>query len=108
MEKLREKNHQHEFFVLMKKSTIWLSVSFFFSAILNFSLAQAIFLPLDTQLASDAQAIALNDQISQMFKWSMLVILLPSMVFLMTIIWLMLKNLSKLSGLHIDQILPMK
>jgi hypothetical protein len=108
MEKLKENQKESDFFRLMKVSTIWLSASFFLSALLNFVLAQSIFVPTETGLDANAQSEALNHQIADMTKWSMLVILLPSMVFLLAIFWQLLRSLSRLSGLTTDQILPLK
>ncbi len=107
MAKLKENQKEHDFYRLMKISTIWLSMSFFLSAFLNFALAQNIFVHNDG-LDADAQSAALNIQIADMTKWSLLVILLPSMIFLLAIFWGLLKTLSRLSGLHTNEILPLK
>lgn len=108
MEKLQQNHKETEFAQLMKTSTMWLSCSFFLSAILNFTLATRIFLPLKEGLDSTAQSVALNHQIADMTKWAMIVILLPSMAFLFLIFWRLLKKLSQLSGLTTEEILPMK
>lgn len=108
MEKLQQNQKETEFAQLMKTSTMWLSCSFFLSAILNFTLATRIFLPLKEGLDSTAQSVALNHQIADMTKWAMIVILLPSMAFLFLIFWRLLKKLSQLSGLTTEEILPMK
>lgn len=108
MEKLQQNHKETEFAQLMKTSTMWLSCSFFLSAILNFTLATRIFLPLEKGLDSTAQSVALNHQIADMTKWAMIVILLPSMAFLFLIFWRLLKKLSSLSGLTTEEILPMK
>lgn len=108
MERLRQNKKETEFAELMKTSTMWLSCSFFLSAILNFSLATRIFLPLEAGLDSQAQSVALNHQIADMTKWAMIVILLPSMGFLFLIFWRLLKKLSFLSGLTTEEILPLK
>ncbi len=108
MERLRQNQKEKEFAKLMKTSTMWLSCSFFLSAILNFSLATRIFLPLEAGLDSNAQSVALNHQIADMTKWAMVVILIPSMAFLFLIFWRLLKKLSHLSGLTTEEILPLK
>ncbi len=108
MEKLQQNQKETEFAQLMKTSTMWLSCSFFLSAIMNFALATRIFLPLEAGLDSNAQSVALNHQIADMTKWAMMVILLPSMGFLFLIFWRLLKRLSQLSGLTTEEILPMK
>ncbi len=108
MEKLQQNQKETEFAQLMKTSTMWLSCSFFISAILNFALAIRIFVPLEVGLDSKAQSVALNLQIADMTKWAMLVILIPSMGILFLIFWRLLKRLSQLSGLTTEEILPMK
>ena len=108
MDRLKLKQKETEFAQLMKISTVWLSFSFFLSAVLNFALSVRIFLPLDPGLDSDAQSVALNHQIADMTKWAMVVILIPSMLFLFLIFWRLLKKLSALSGLTTEEILPLK
>jgi hypothetical protein len=108
MTRLQEKKKESEFALLMKQSTIWLSMSFFFSATLNFILARRIFLPLESSLDSDSQSVALNHQIADMTKWAMIMILIPSLLFLFTIFWRLLKKLGALSGLATDEILAIK
>ncbi len=108
MTQLEQKKKEKEFAHLMKISTLWLSGSFFFSALLNFLLASNIFIPLEAGLNADAQSVALNLQIADMTKWSMVVILIPSMIFLFLIFWRLLKKLSQLSGLSTEEILPIK
>lgn len=106
--RLKELRRETDFFRLMKLSTMWLSASFFLSAVLNFVLAEIIFSPLQAGLDADAQSVALNHQIAEMTKWSMIVILIPSMFFLILIFWRLLKSLSQLSGLSTNQILNLK
>lgn len=108
LKKLKENGRELEYLRLMKISTMWLSASFLLSAVLNFALAQSIFVPTESGLDTDGQSAALNLQIADMTKWSLLVILLPSMIFMLAIFWGLLKKLSQLSGLATDEILPLK
>ncbi len=101
-------NNQEAFRDLLKKSTMWVSLSFLFSAILNFVLAVRIFNPIDTALDESAQALILNEQIAQMTTWSMAVIMLPSIIFLIAIFVYLSKGMQKLSGLTEDQLLVQK
>lgn len=101
-------NLEARFRHLMVNSTRWLAVSFFLSALLNLVLALAIFEPLPLELAELERQTRLNDQIASMTQWSMLVILLPSMAFLMTIFFVLVKKLKLLTGLSDDELLNLK
>lgn len=104
-EKLRENQKEKEFIEHLQFSTKLLSGSFFFSAILNFFLAQRIFVELDPQLDATALAVALNQQIGEMTAWAAGVIVVPSTCFLIYILWYLLKGIRDLTGLTTEQIL---
>jgi hypothetical protein len=106
--KLREKNTESEFHIHMKKSTMWLSLSFVFSAVCNFILARHIFLPIDAALEASQQSIVLNDQIAKMTTWSMAIIMIPSVIFLLGIFWYLLKGIQNFSDLKTDDIILQK
>lgn len=112
LERLQEsvaaKNLEARFRGLMTSSTRWLAVSFFLSAALNLGLALMIFEPLPLELAEADRQSKLNEQIASMTQWSLLVILLPSMVFLMTIFFVLVKKLKGLTGLTDDELLNLK
>ncbi len=95
-----------QFEILLKSNTILLSISFALSALLNFFLAVYIFTPIDPLLEETARSSILNQQIAEMTKWSFLVILLPSMIFLMIIFAHLFRGLKKLTGLTIEEIMP--
>lgn len=99
LQRLQEQQKESQFNALLKHTTQLLSLSFFMSALLNFLLARRIFLPMTDGMDSLAQATLLNDQIAEMTKWGMIVILLPSMLFLLGIFWYLIKGIEKLSGL---------
>lgn len=103
--KLKENSKEPEFLRHLKISTQLLSYSFFLSALLNFLLAQRIFLPLDSDLDAEAKSQLLNQQIAEMHTWSFIVILVPSVLFLMGILWYLLKGIRELTGLKSDEIL---
>ncbi len=105
---LQTKNTEAEFHAHMKRSTIWLSLSFVFSATLNFILAQRIFLPIDSSLPADQQSILLNEQIAQMTTWSMAVIMVPSVLFLLLIFGYLLKGIRNYTGMTTDEIILQK
>lgn len=103
-----EKNLEAPFRKLMTQSTQWLGVSFFFSASLNLALALMIFEPLSPSMDETAKQTTLNSQIATMTQWSMLVILVPSMIFLMAIFFLMVRKLKQMTGLTDDELLHTK
>ena len=104
-EKLKEHGKQTEFHEHMRKSTMWLSLSFVFSATCNFFLARHIFLDIDQTLTSEAQSIILNEQIAKMTTWSMAMIMIPSMIFLLGIFWYLMKGVKEFSGLSTDDLM---
>jgi hypothetical protein len=94
--------------VLLKKSTLWISLSFVFSAICNFVLAVKIFEPINEALDGEAQALILNEQIARMTTWSMAVIVLPCILFMVAIFMYLSKGMQRLSGLTEDELLAKK
>lgn len=101
---LKEKSAEQDFEVHLQKSTKLLSLSFFLSAILNFGLAEYIFKPIDTTLLAEQRARVLNEQIAQMTTWSTVVIMVPSMIFLVFILWYLIRGIKKLTGLDMESI----
>lgn len=104
-ERLRSNQKESEFHLHMRRATMWLALSFGFSALLNFLLARHIFTDIDQTLTPDAQSVALNDQIAQMTTWSMAVILVPSMIFLMGIFWYLMRGIKNTTGLKMEELL---
>ncbi len=93
------------FFKLMQTLTQWLSVSFLLSAVLNFVLAIYIFTPLTDTLTEVQKQELLNEQLSKMTLYSLLVILLPSMFFLGSLLYYSFKRIHALTGLSADELL---
>ncbi len=104
-EKLKEHQKEGEFLKHLQFSTKLLACSFFLSATLNFLLAERIFLPLDPTLDAEAKSQLLNQQIAEMTTWSSVVIVVPSIIFLMGILWHLLKGIRELTGLKTEDIL---
>ncbi|AFY01827.1 VC0807 family protein [Bdellovibrio bacteriovorus] len=104
-ERLKEKGKQKEFHDHMKSATVWLSLSFAFSAVCNFVLARKIFINIDSTLSADAQSTVLNEQIAQMTTWSMAIIMVPSMIFLLGIFWYLMRGIKQHSGLSTEELL---
>lgn len=106
--RLLERQMENEFQQLLKRATLWISLSFVFSAVCNFVLAVRIFNPIDPKLEAEAQSLILNEQIAQMTTWSMVVIVLPSVIFLVAIFLFLSKGMQKLSGLSENELLVQK
>ncbi|UOF01856.1 VC0807 family protein [Bdellovibrio reynosensis] len=104
-ERLKERGKQVEFHQHMKKATMWLSASFAFSALLNFILARKIFTNIDPALPADTQSLQLNEQIAQMTTWSMAVIMVPSILFLLGIFWYLMHGIKTHAGLTTNELL---
>jgi hypothetical protein len=103
-EKLAALMHMTEFEALLKRTTLWLSLSFFISGVLNFALAYQIFVDIDPSLAGSARDQVLNEQIARMTWMGFAVIALPLMVFSGTLIYLFLRKLSELTELPINSL----
>ena len=106
LQKVKEAQKESEFERLLKNSTLLLSLSFLLSATLNFVLAQHIFSNLNPGLSSDEKTALLNGQIAEMTKWSFLVILTPSILFLLGIFAYLLRGIHRLTGLKTEDIIP--
>lgn len=101
---ITDANKSDEFKLLMKKSTQWLSLSFLMSAILNFSLALVIFKPLVETLPLEQKQDLLNQQLGSMTMYSMIVILVPSILFLGGILYFTFKKIKELTNLNTDDL----
>jgi hypothetical protein len=90
---------------LLRRTTLWLSLSFFISASLNFILAVQIFADIDLQLSPEAQEQILNEQIAHMTWMGFVVIALPLMVFSGVLVYFFLRSLSKLTKVPIQELI---
>ena len=91
---------------LIKKSTLYLSLCFFLSALLNFVLAIRIFkntLPQDSSVV-DYQTM-LNGQIADMTWVSFLVIGVPLTIISVWTMWWFMSEVKKLTSLSIEEIM---
>lgn len=102
---LDARNETQNFVRLQKTVTQWLAGSFLLSAVLNFSLAVHIFQPLAPTLSETERTEALNQQLAQMTSWSFPVIMAPSMIFLGLILWYLFRELKKMTGQSIEELL---
>ncbi len=107
-EKLDERGTDGMFVEDLKKSTIYLSISFFMSAVLNFGLAVYVFTDIPRTLTKIAQADMLNEQIAKMTWMSYIVILIPSLIFMAFIFIHLSKAIERNTGLKFEEIMKTK
>ncbi len=82
---------------LMTNASIFLSLSFFVSAILNFVLAKII-------VKSQPGTTAFTEELGQMTWMSYPVIVLPSMIIMLAILWHLITTIQKLTNLERKEI----
>lgn len=104
-EKLAEFMRMGDFEALLKRTTLWLSISFFISGAMNFALAYHIFVDIDPALTGAAHDEVLNGQIARMTWMGFTVIALPLMFFSGALIYFFLKKLSALTELPINSLI---
>jgi hypothetical protein len=104
-ERLRTSGREDDFVQLLKRTTLWLSGSFFISALLNFALAIWIFKDIDPALGTEVREQLLNEQIAKMTWMGFAVIALPLMGLSGVLIYVFLHQLSKLTGEHINALI---
>jgi hypothetical protein len=104
-QELMKHGKQIEFDALLRRTTIWLSGSFFVSAVANFFLARHIFENIDPTLEQDAQLKILNEQLAHMTWMGYVVIALPLMVFSGILIYNFLRKLAKMTEMSIDSMM---
>ncbi len=104
-QKIVENNNLLAFKKQMNYSTYLLSVSFFLSSLMNYLLALRVFKLIDLSLSKEQQKEILNHQIADMNWMGMVVISVPLLFFLAFILWDFFKNIKKLSGLSIEDLI---
>ncbi|MBC7457202.1 MAG: hypothetical protein H7235_02910 [Bdellovibrionaceae bacterium] len=90
---------------LIIQSTQYLSASFLLSATLNFGLSLYIFTPLSEDLSIEQKQQLLNEQLSHMTAYSMIVILVPTLIFVGFIMYNAFKKMTALTGLKMDDLM---
>lgn len=103
---LTTKEKQESYENILKKSTMYFSLCFFISAVLNFVLALNIFQDHSKQGAAQQQI--LNEQIADMTWISFLVIGLPLTIITGIVLWRLLSQLRQLTSLSVEQILHLE
>ncbi len=102
--KITENNNEVAFLKQINFSTYLLSLSFFLSSLLNYILALRVFTLIDKKLLPEQQKEVLNHQIADMNWMGMLVISVPLLFFLGFILWDFFRNIKKLSGLTLEDL----
>ena len=94
---LAERGGRDEFENLIRRSSVWLAVSFLVSAPVNFALARYI-------LVAPPGTPEFNAQLGRMHVLVWPVIVVPSMIAMMIIFWKLISGLAQLTGLTTDEI----
>lgn len=89
---------------LFQTGTFFFSLTFFFSALLNFLLAYRIFTKIPAELSDADKAALLNQQIAEMTWQGYVVIFAPSIVFFFLILFFFFRTLSQITGLKFDDL----
>ncbi len=103
--RLQERNAESDYNKLIKRCTLFFSLTFFLSALLNFILALRIFKNIPTDLNDTEKAEMLNSQIADMTWMGYVVIALPLMVITTSLFYYCLRNLSRLTQLSLNELL---
>ena len=98
--KLRENNNEPIFEKRLAGLTWGLASSFFLSSVLNFFLARMF---VKTHPATDMAAF--NMEVGKMTGWSYVVIMIPSMAVMIAVLIALIKTLTHLTGLKMDDLL---
>ncbi len=92
---------ESEFEKLLKQCTWLLAFSFLLSSLLNYALARWI-------VVSPSGTDAFNAEVSKMMAWSWPVIVVPSLVIMMAILWMLLTGIRKMTGLTLESVLAVE
>ena len=104
-EKVATLHRESQFLASLRKTTLWLSVSFFISAVANFVLAYHIFEDIDPALSREDMMRILNGQIAHMTWVGFGVIALPLMIFSSILVYAFLKRLSSMLEVPVDALM---
>ena len=97
-ERLNNNENRKIFERHLQNATYWLSATFLFSAIMNYTLARWI-------VTSPAGSAAFNEELGQMTLLSYPVIAIPSTIMMMAIIYYLWRTIHGMTGLKFEEIL---
>ncbi len=106
--KSRELGREAQVLRITQLGSIWFSISFFFSSVLNLVLGLMIFTSIDRSLPQAERAQLLNNQIAEMTWLGYIVIALPLTVGTGLLLWWLLKSLSRTLEITVDELLHKK
>ncbi len=104
-ERLTSNNNHQDYRALIKRCTLFFSGTFFLSAFLNFVLAIRVFKDIPLELTPLEKAETLNTQIADMTWMGYVVIALPLMVITTSLFYYCLRNLAKMTGLSLNELM---
>lgn len=96
--KLDEQGIRPQFETRLLKATYWLSVTFFFSSLMNYILAKWI-------VVSPAGSAEFNEELGRLTLLSYPMIAIPSMLMMMAIFYYLWRSIHSMTGLSLEQIL---
>lgn len=96
-----QQNAGEKFQTVLKNSTLWLSLSFFISAALNYILAVKI-------LVGEPGSVEFNESLGKMTALSFPVISLPMMVIVGAIMYYLFREIKKTTGLEFEDFIRQK
>ncbi len=97
-QKLIERKNTETFEKRLLLATYMLGGTFFFSAIMNFTLAKWI-------VTSPSGSNTFNEELGQLALYSYPVIAIPSMIMMMFIFYYLLRSINNMTGLSINEVL---
>jgi len=104
-QRLAETNREGAFTGLLQRTTLWLSLSFLISALLNFYIGYRIFTDIDPALEAVVRDQILNEQIARMTWMGFAVIAAPLMIFSGVLVMVFLKRVSALTATPVNSLL---
>ncbi|MCG8527114.1 MAG: MFS transporter [Opitutales bacterium] len=99
-EKLEASGKKNQFDLTLKRSTWLLGGSFLVSSILNYTLARIM---VKTHPAVNKELF--NQEISGMWAWSMVVIVIPSMIVMILALWTIIRGIRIHAGLTMEEVM---
>jgi hypothetical protein len=97
-ERLQANNNEEGFEKLLRNCTLWLSLSFLISAILNFILAKVF-------IQSETGTEMFTQEMGKMTFWSYIIIMVPSMAIMVFILYRLIRGIRQMTGLTMEEFL---
>ncbi|OQW53634.1 MAG: hypothetical protein A4S09_06920 [Proteobacteria bacterium SG_bin7] len=102
--KIGEKSNRKDLKKLMLRSTQIFATTFLVSAAANFFIAGNIFTDIPYIWTSTERAAIRNYEIAEMKKWHYIVLLIPSLVMTVLLLWHLVSGLTKITGLKMEEL----